>query len=132
MKGVEVLYMIDPLDEQVAHELKEFDGKQFKSNTKERLEEQAEHEAAPTPTEKKMRQRGTQKRRRIGSNERRRRKIELVLDAEDPPPAEEVPAADVPPTAERVPAAEDPPPADESAKLLAEAQLKARKRDWSP
>merc|ERR1712211_111563 len=37
-KGLEVLYMVDPIDEYVVQQLKEFDGKKLKSTTKEGLE----------------------------------------------------------------------------------------------
>ena len=34
-KGIEVLYMVDPVDEYATQQLKEFDGKKLKSTTKE-------------------------------------------------------------------------------------------------
>merc|ERR1719331_776516 len=37
-KGLEVLYMVDPIDEYGVQQLKEFDGKKLKSTTKEGLE----------------------------------------------------------------------------------------------
>jgi len=37
-KGLEVLYMVDPIDEYVAQQLKESDGERLKSTTKEGLE----------------------------------------------------------------------------------------------
>merc|ERR1712203_1159375 len=37
-KGLEVLYMVDPVDEYAVQQLKEFDGKKLKSTTKEGLE----------------------------------------------------------------------------------------------
>merc|ERR1719293_647081 len=37
-KGLEVLYMVDPIDEYCVQQLKEFDGKKLKSTTKEGLE----------------------------------------------------------------------------------------------
>merc|ERR1712157_531463 len=37
-KGLEVLYMVDPIDEYTVQQLKEFDGKKLKSVTKEGLE----------------------------------------------------------------------------------------------
>merc|ERR1712203_21886 len=36
-KGLEVLYMVDPVDEYCVQQLKEFDGKKLKSTTKEAL-----------------------------------------------------------------------------------------------
>merc|ERR1719230_305130 len=38
MKGLEVLYMVDPIDEYGVQQLKEFDGKKLKSTTKEGLD----------------------------------------------------------------------------------------------
>merc|ERR1712176_1597663 len=37
-KGLEVIYMVDPIDEYATHQLKEFDGKKLKSTTKEGLD----------------------------------------------------------------------------------------------
>merc|ERR1712201_52257 len=37
-KGIEVLYMVDPIDEYCVQQLKEFDGKKLKSTTKEGLD----------------------------------------------------------------------------------------------
>ena len=37
-KGLEVLYMVDPVDEYAVQQLKEFDGKKLKSTTKEGLD----------------------------------------------------------------------------------------------
>ena len=37
-KGIEVLYMVDPVDEYATQQLKEFDGKKLKSTTKEGLD----------------------------------------------------------------------------------------------
>merc|ERR1712151_1078366 len=43
-KGLEVLYMVDPIDEYAVHQLKEFDGKKLKSTTKEGLDIEDEDE----------------------------------------------------------------------------------------
>ncbi|CAE7252456.1 HSP90 [Symbiodinium natans] len=43
-KGIEVLYMIDPVDEYSVQQLKEFDGKKLKSTTKEGLDIEDEDE----------------------------------------------------------------------------------------
>merc|ERR1711904_1867 len=43
-KGLEVLYMIDPIDEYCVQQLKEFDGKKLKSTTKEGLDIEDEDE----------------------------------------------------------------------------------------
>lgn len=43
-KGLEVLYMVDPIDEYVVQQMKEFDGKTLKSITKEGLELEDEEE----------------------------------------------------------------------------------------
>merc|ERR1711908_21049 len=43
-KGFEVLYMVDPIDEYAAQQLKEFDGKKLKSTTKEGLDIEDEDE----------------------------------------------------------------------------------------
>merc|ERR1711966_291582 len=43
-KGLEVLYMVDPIDEYCVQQLKEFDGKKLKSVTKEGLELEDEDE----------------------------------------------------------------------------------------
>merc|ERR1719150_371304 len=43
-KGVEVLYMVDPIDEYCVQQMKEFDGKTLKSITKEGLDVQDEDE----------------------------------------------------------------------------------------
>jgi len=37
-KGIEVIYMIDPIDEYVIQQLKDFDGKKLKNCTKEGLD----------------------------------------------------------------------------------------------
>merc|ERR1739845_213108 len=37
-KGLEVIYMVDPIDEYAVQQLKEFDGKKLKSTTKEGLD----------------------------------------------------------------------------------------------
>ena len=36
-KGIEVLYMVDPVDEYATQQLQEFDGKKLKSTTKDRV-----------------------------------------------------------------------------------------------
>merc|ERR1711978_439727 len=43
-KGLEVIYMVDPIDEYCVQQLKEFDGKKLKSTTKEGLELDDEEE----------------------------------------------------------------------------------------
>merc|ERR1711877_109783 len=43
-KGLEVLYMVDPIDEYAVQQLKEFDGKKLKSTTKEGLDIEDEDE----------------------------------------------------------------------------------------
>merc|ERR1712036_73092 len=43
-KGIEVLYMVDPIDEYCVQQLKEFDGKKLKSTTKEGLDINDEEE----------------------------------------------------------------------------------------
>merc|ERR1712194_419136 len=43
-KGLEVLYMTDPIDEYTVQQLKEFDGKKLKSTTKEGLDIEDEDE----------------------------------------------------------------------------------------
>merc|ERR1712007_421226 len=43
-KGLEVLYMVDPIDEYAVQQLKEFDGKKLKSTTKEGLDLEDEDE----------------------------------------------------------------------------------------
>merc|ERR1712161_78907 len=43
-KGLEVLYMVDPVDEYCVQQLKEFDGKKLKSTTKEGLDLEDEDE----------------------------------------------------------------------------------------
>merc|ERR1712134_37093 len=43
-KGIEVLYMVDPVDEYAVQQLKEFDGKKLKSTTKEGLDIEDEDE----------------------------------------------------------------------------------------
>merc|ERR1711964_630928 len=47
-KGLEVLYMIDPIDEYAAQQLKEYDGKKLKSVTKEGLDLDTEDEKKKT------------------------------------------------------------------------------------
>merc|ERR1712093_602844 len=47
-KGLEVLYMVDPIDEYVVQQLKEFDGKKLKSVTKEGLDLDTEEEKKKT------------------------------------------------------------------------------------
>merc|ERR1711970_1438541 len=46
-KGLEVLYMIDPIDEYAVQQLKEFDGKKLKSVTKEGLDIDDDDELPP-------------------------------------------------------------------------------------
>ena len=48
-KGIEVLYMIDPIDEYSVQQLKEFDGKKLKSTTKEGLDIEDEDEKPVRP-----------------------------------------------------------------------------------
>ena len=48
-KGIEVLYMIDPVDEYCVQQLKEFDGKKLKSTTKEGLDIEDEDEKPVRP-----------------------------------------------------------------------------------
>lgn len=44
-RGIEVIYMVDPIDEYVIQQLKEFDGKKLKNCTKEGLDlEESEDE----------------------------------------------------------------------------------------
>merc|ERR1711988_1520725 len=43
-KGLEVLYMVDPIDEYAVQQLKEYDGKKLKSTTKEGLDIEDEDE----------------------------------------------------------------------------------------
>merc|ERR1711866_42492 len=43
-KGLEVIYMVDPIDEYAVQQLKEFDGKKLKSTTKEGLDIEDEDE----------------------------------------------------------------------------------------
>merc|ERR1712078_369754 len=43
-KGLEVIYMTDPIDEYTVQQLKEFDGKKLKSTTKEGLDLEDEDE----------------------------------------------------------------------------------------
>merc|ERR1712032_720369 len=43
-KGLEVMYMVDPVDEYAVQQLKEFDGKKLKSTTKEGLDIEDEDE----------------------------------------------------------------------------------------
>jgi len=43
-KGLEVLYMVDPIDAYAVQQLKEFDGKKFKSTTKGGLDIDADDE----------------------------------------------------------------------------------------
>merc|ERR1711937_308952 len=47
-KGLEVLYMVDPIDEYCVQQLKEFDGKKLKSVTKEGLDLETEEEKKKT------------------------------------------------------------------------------------
>merc|ERR1712050_642525 len=56
-KGLEVLYMVDPIDEYAAQQLKEFDGKKLKSTTKEGLDiEDEELKAEFEPLTKLMKE----------------------------------------------------------------------------
>merc|ERR1712230_260402 len=47
-KGIEVIYMVDPIDEYCVQQLKEFDGKKLKSTTKEGLDIDTEEEKKKT------------------------------------------------------------------------------------
>merc|ERR1712164_146832 len=47
-KGLEVLYMVDPIDEYCVQQLKEYDGKKLKSVTKEGLDLDTEEEKKKT------------------------------------------------------------------------------------
>merc|ERR1719407_416523 len=51
-KGIEVLYMIDPIDEYCVQQLKEYDGKKLKSVTKEGLDLDSEEEKKRTEEQK--------------------------------------------------------------------------------
>jgi len=52
-KGYEVLYMVDPIDEYVIQQLKEYDGKKLKNCTKEGLDlEETEEEKKKTEEQK--------------------------------------------------------------------------------
>merc|ERR1712086_556249 len=58
-KGLEVLYMVDPVDEYAVQQLKEFDGKKLKSTTKEGLDiadEDEEQKAEFEPLTKLMKE----------------------------------------------------------------------------
>ena len=54
-KGIEVLYMIDPIDEYSVQQLKEFDGKKLKSTTKEGLDIEDEDEKTLGPDDHVLR-----------------------------------------------------------------------------
>ena len=54
-KGIEVLYMIDPIDEYSVQQLKEFDGKKLKSTTKEGLDSEDEDEKTIGPDDHVLR-----------------------------------------------------------------------------
>merc|ERR1719331_2149816 len=47
-KGIEVLYMVDPIDEYCVQQMKEFEGKKLKSVTKEGLDLDTEEEKKKT------------------------------------------------------------------------------------
>merc|ERR1712032_1706006 len=51
-KGLEVLYMVDPIDEYAVQQLKEFDGKKLKSTTKEGLDIEDEDEKKKAAADK--------------------------------------------------------------------------------
>lgn len=52
-KGIEVIYMVDPIDEYVIQQLKEFDGKKLKNCSKEGLDLEEDEEAKKKFEEKK-------------------------------------------------------------------------------
>ena len=54
-KGIEGLYMIDPIDEYSVQQLKEFDGKKLKSTTKEGLDIEDEDEKTLGPDDHVLR-----------------------------------------------------------------------------